>query len=85
MNAYETFATVDENGQVRLIGVPFALGTEVEVTVREKSRSDANAEGMNPDAGRARMKDLFARVQARNTEPVGPLNREDLYDRKVLR
>lgn len=85
MNAYETLATVEEHGQVRLLGVPFAQGTEVEVTVREKSRSGANAEGANPDAGRARMKDLFARVRARNTEPVVPLNREDLYDRKVLR
>lgn len=85
MNAYETFATVDEHGQVRLVGVPFAQGTEVEVTVREISRSNATVEAMNSVAGRARMKDLFARVRARNTEPVGPLNREDLYDREVLR
>jgi len=31
------------------------------------------------------MRELFARVRARNTEPVGPLRREELYDRKVLR
>jgi hypothetical protein len=34
---------------------------------------------------RVHMKDLFARVRARNTEPIGPLRREELYDRKVLR
>ena len=29
---------------------------------------------------------LFAALdKARNTEPVGPLRREELYDRKVLR
>ncbi|MGH7914102.1 MAG: hypothetical protein ACREPW_05565 [Candidatus Binataceae bacterium] len=81
MNTYETSATVEEHGQVRLVGLPFEPGTEIEVTIREKS----SAETANFEATRARMKDLFARVRARNTEPVGPLNREELYDRKVLR
>ena len=80
MNAYETSATVEEHGQVRLVGVPFEPGTKVEVTIREKPCPEtANSEATHP-----RMKDLFARVRARNTEPVGPLNREELYDRKVL-
>ncbi len=39
MNSYETSATVEEQGQLRVSGVPFAPGTEVEVTVSPKRRS----------------------------------------------
>ena len=39
MKTYETFATVEEQGQVKLAGVPFAPGTEVEVTVSPKRTS----------------------------------------------
>jgi hypothetical protein len=39
MKAYETFATVEPQGDVRLIGVPFAPGTEVEVTISRKRQS----------------------------------------------
>lgn len=35
MNTYETSTTVKDHGQVRLDGVPFAPGTEVEITVME--------------------------------------------------
>lgn len=38
METYETFATVEERGQVRVAGVPFAPGTEVEVTISPKPR-----------------------------------------------
>jgi hypothetical protein len=41
MNTYETTATVEDHGQVRVIGVPFAPGTEVEVTISPKRRSAA--------------------------------------------
>jgi len=85
MNTYETSATVEDQGQVRVAGVPFAPGTQVEVTIRAKVASDANHPPANLEETRVRMKDLFARVRARNTEPVGPLRREELYDRKVLR
>lgn len=85
MNTFATTATVEDHGQVRVAGVPFAPGTEVEVTIREKAAADANRPPALADEARVRMKDLFARVRARNTEPVGPLRREDLYDRKVLR
>ena len=79
MNTYETTATVEDHGQLRLARVPFAVGTEVEVTVREKVATDANAEQI--EQARVRMRELFERVRARNTEPVGPLRREELYDR----
>ena len=84
MNTYETTATVEDHCQVRLAGLPFATGTEVEVTIRERAVTEAER-AASLEESRARMKDLFARVRARNTEPVGPLRREELYDRKVLR
>jgi hypothetical protein len=85
MNAYETTATVGDQGLVHVAGVPFAPGTEVEVTVREKVAADAHDTSEKLEEARARMRDLFARVRARNSEPVGPLRREELYDRKVFR
>jgi len=39
MNTYETSATVEDQGQVHVSGVPFAPGTEVEVTIAPKRRS----------------------------------------------
>ncbi len=39
MKAYETSATVDAQGQLRLSGVPFAPGTQVEVTISPKRGS----------------------------------------------
>jgi hypothetical protein len=85
MSTSETSATVGDEGRVLVAGVPFAVGTEVEVTVREKVAADAHDSPEKLEEARARMRDLFARVQARNTEPIGPLRREELYDRKVLR
>ena len=34
MKTYETFATVEAQGQVHVGGIPFAPGTEVEVTIK---------------------------------------------------
>ncbi|HEY3394623.1 MAG TPA: hypothetical protein VGK58_18070 [Lacipirellulaceae bacterium] len=81
MNTYETTATVENHGQVRLAGVPFEPGTHVQVTVREKVGSDTNGPSQKLEEARIRMRELFARVRARNTEPVGPLRREELYNR----
>jgi hypothetical protein len=39
MKAYETSTTVGDQGQVRVNGVPFAPGTEVEVTISPKVRA----------------------------------------------
>ena len=41
MNIYERSATVEAQGEVRVAGVPFAPGTEVEVTISPKVRSGA--------------------------------------------
>ncbi len=85
MSTYETTATVQEQGQVHVVGVPFQPGTHVEVVIREKAATEATSAPANLEEARPRMKDLFARVRARNTESVGPLRRKELYDRKVLR
>ena len=39
MSTFETSATVGEQGRVLVAGVPFAPGTEVEVTISSKRRS----------------------------------------------
>ena len=82
MNVYETYATVEDQGQVRVVGVPFDPGTEVEVTVKPAAKGgNITVAGPTDRAGK-----LFAALnKARNTEPVGPLRREELYDRQVLR
>jgi hypothetical protein len=82
MNTFETTATVEDHGQVRLAGLPFAPGTQVDVTVREKAATDENGASAKLEEARVRMRELFASVRARNTEPVGPLCREELYDRR---
>jgi hypothetical protein len=85
MSTYMTTATVEDQGHVHLAGVPFAPGTEVAITIREQSTSASTPDATKLEEARAPMRDLFARVRARNTESVGPLCREELYDRKVLR
>jgi hypothetical protein len=88
MNAYETTSTVGEQGQVHLTAVPFAPGTEVEITVSPKLPADQalTADEARLAAARERMRELFAALdRGRNTGSIGPLRREELYDRKVLR
>jgi hypothetical protein len=82
MNTYETTATVEDHGRVRVGGVPFEPGTEVIVTIKPAE----NAGGATAVAAMERAARLFAALdKARNTESVGPLRREELYDRQVLR
>jgi hypothetical protein len=40
MNTYETSATVEDQGRVQVVGVPFAAGTQVEVTISPKRAAD---------------------------------------------
>jgi hypothetical protein len=64
INTYETSATVEEQGQVRVAGVPFAPGTEVEVTIREKVATNNDRSEAKPEEASVRMRDLFARAGA---------------------
>ena len=86
MNTYETTATVEEQGQVHVAGVPFAPGTEVEVAISPKQRSEN--EVMPPDdealaAARDRMRSLFRTIKGFRNSPRIP--REELYERGRLR
>ena len=40
MQTYETSATVEEQGRVQIGGVPFAAGTQVQVTISPKRHSN---------------------------------------------
>jgi hypothetical protein len=85
MSAFETSAIVESNGQLHVTGIPFQPGTEVSITIREKASADATHAAANLEGARARMRELFERLRGRNTEPIGPLHRDELYDRKVFR
>jgi hypothetical protein len=83
MKSYQTFGTVESHGRIVVGGVPFAAGTEVAITIRE--RAEPQTDTTHLEGVRVRVRDVFEHVRARNTESVGPLRREELYDRKVLR
>jgi len=85
MKTYETSAKVEDRGEVRLSGVPFEPGTEVEVTISQKTRSaDENARSDVEAwaAARDRMRELLRTATGfRNTPRI---SREDLYERGSL-
>ena len=81
MQTYETTARVEEKGFVHVAGVPFEPGTAVEVIITAADGGDMTL-GAAPERT-ARL--LTALDKGRNIEPVGPLRRNDLYDRDVLR
>ena len=86
MNTYATSATVEDQGRVQVIGVPFAAGTQVEVTISPKIRpGDASVEGdgQTLTAARARMQELFRTIKGFRMAPK--ISREELYDRRGLR
>jgi hypothetical protein len=51
MQAYETSATVEAHGQIHVAGVPFAPGTEVEVTISPKAPTGARPDDSAASAG----------------------------------
>jgi hypothetical protein len=76
MNTYETTALVEEDGYIRVAGVPFESGTEVQVTIKPAHHAEQATAAATDRAAR-----LFAALdKARNTEPVGRLRREEIYD-----
>ncbi len=82
MDTFETSAVVQDQGQVLVAGVPFAPGTEVEITISVKLASTPSAEEVLT-ASRARMRDLFSTVHGFRNSPRIP--REELYERGSLR
>jgi hypothetical protein len=86
MSTFETTATVQEQGRVLVAGVPFASGTEVEITMNPKVRSEDDvtpADDAALAARRARMQELFRTIQGFRMTPKIP--REELYERGRLR
>lgn len=81
MNSFETSATVEAQGRVLLAGVPFAPGTEVEVTISPKRRS-VEADDAAVAAARERMRELFQTIKGFRNSPRIP--REELYERRRL-
>lgn len=77
MTSYETTATVESRGEIHVSGVPFQPGTSVKITISPAQN------GADSAARTARL--LAALDKARNTQPVGPLDRAALYDRDILR
>ena len=74
MNAYETFTTVGQHGDIHLAGIPFQPGAEVEVVISPKPQ--------HAPSGGNRLQSLFAALDcAKNQKSMGPLNRDELYDR----
>ena len=81
MQTFETTATVEEQGQVHVTGVPFGPGTRVEVTI---TVTEDGAGTPSTESDRAAR--LFRALdKARNTESVGALRRDEIYDRDILR
>jgi hypothetical protein len=82
MKAFETSATVEQQGRVFLAGVPFAPGTEVDVTISPKLGSAAEvtrADEAAIAAARERMRELFRTVKGFRNSPRIP--REELHER----
>jgi len=61
MKTYETFATVEDQGRIHVAGVPFAPGTEVEVRISPKMRSEAEVTQAD-DAGLATARARGAKI-----------------------
>jgi len=86
MNTFETSATVGELGQVRIVGVPFATGTQVQVSISPKVRPEeslVDVDAQTLTATRLRMQELFRTITGFRMAPK--ISREDLYDRRSLR
>lgn len=78
MPAYETSATVEGEGQVHVVGVPFPPGTEVEVTIHPKRQPNPS---LSPQAVDPVTQLCASLDKGRNSQPIGSLRREELYDR----
>lgn len=82
MNVYETHATVKDQGRVEVVGVPFAAGSELQITMSLKR--NAGVETADTDSARLaiardRLRQLFADTRGFRNSPR--LSREDLYER----
>lgn len=85
MSIYETFATVEDEGRLQVVGVPFASGTEVQITISPKWRDEVEITPPDDEvlaAARERLRELFRTTTGFRNTPRIP--REELYDRGRL-
>ncbi|CAN5489287.1 hypothetical protein BH10PLA2_BH10PLA2_07970 [soil metagenome] len=85
MSDFQQLATVDADGQIVLNELPFAPGTEVEITITTKEFSSDNFAGQEDDglaAARAKMRDLFRTTKGFRNSPR--ITREELYGRERI-
>lgn len=81
MQSYETSATVEELGTIRVAGVPFEAGTRVEIKITPAlNGTESTSAAVSHRAAQL----LSALDKARNVDTVGPLRRAELYDRDML-
>jgi hypothetical protein len=81
MSSYETSATVEDQRQIRVAGLPFEPGTRVVVTITTTQNGTESPSAGEPSRA-ARL--LAALDKSRNTETVGRLRRSELHDRDIL-
>jgi hypothetical protein len=84
MNTFETSATVQDQGQIHLAGVPFAPGTQVEVIiVPSPNDGPAFVAPRGPGAVADPTEDIFAEMQPFVAEGNTEVNdsREAIYTR----
>lgn len=81
MSDFKTSTTVQEHGQILVAGVPFEPGTRVAVTITPATNGTESPQAEERDRA---VRLLAALDKARNTAPVGPLRRTELYDRDVV-
>jgi hypothetical protein len=84
MNTYETSATVEDQGRVQVVGVPFAAGTKVQITISAKGL-DVETTPLGDEtltAARDRVRELFRTIKGFRNSPRIP--REELYERGRL-
>jgi len=82
MSSFETSGTVEEHGRVLIAGVPFAPGTEVDITISPKVRSADEVKYMDDEAlagARRRMRELFPTIKGFRNSPR--IARDELYER----
>jgi hypothetical protein len=76
MNHYETSTTVGGQGDIHLTGLPFTPGAEVQIVVSPMPVAPSGSD---------RVAELLTALdRAHNTQPIGHLRREELYDRNGL-
>ena len=83
MKTYETCATVDDQGQIHMAGVPFAPGTEVGIKISPKRQAEVEVPPPESNVlavARERMRHRFRTIKGFTNSPR--IRRGKLYERE---